>query len=205
MKYDGYKLNTIGYGQYMLLFGIIMLALGLLCRLIGLEAISCICFASGGMSIVIIFLLVAIELHQDKVLNAEAIAADEKLDAAIKKKSFALPYGGGMIWAEHLDGLYTYKEILLKKFEQDHAEMMKPSAPSAMAVSLAETKVDEEILRTIMKTYTDTDKIIRKVAFIGLDRRSRAILRKMLQSEYQKIRFAVYCTGDFEKAKEWLI
>lgn len=205
MKHYRHKLNTIGYGQYMLLFGILMLALGLICRFFGLQAISCICLIAGGMSITIMFLLVAIELHQDKILNAEAIAADSKLEAAVQKKSFALPYNGGMIWAEHLDGLYTYKDKVLKKFDEDKQHILKPSAPSAIAVALAETKVDEEILRKILEAFAHTEKRIYKVAFIGLDARNRKLLKQIVRDGYSEIKFAMHCTGDFENAKEWLI
>lgn len=205
MKDYRHKLNTIGYGNYMLTFGIVMLALGLLCKALGLTAMGFICFVAGGMSIAFMFVLLAIELHQDKALNAEAIAADAKLEAAIKKKSFALPYAGGEIWAEHLDGLYTYKDTVLKKFRQDMTEMLKPSAPSAIAVALAETKVDAEILQTILDTYMNTDKTIQKVVFVGLNRRCRQILNQIISANRDRIQFIIHDTTDFEKAKEWLM
>ncbi len=205
MKHYKHKLNTIGYGQYILLFGIVMLALGLVCKCFGLDEMGRVCFIAGGMTIAIMFLLLAIELHQDKVLNAEAIAADAKLEAAIQKKSFSMPYGGGEIWAEHLDGLYTYKEQVLKKFKEDLPKILKPSAPSAIAVALAETKVDEEILQSIMDAFINTEKSIRRVAFVGLDSGSRKRLKRIAQDRHGKIKFALHCTDDFEKAKEWLI
>lgn len=31
----------------------------------------------------------------------------------VKKKSFALPFRGGEIWFEHLDGIYQYTELVL--------------------------------------------------------------------------------------------
>ncbi len=205
MKEFRYKLNTIGYGHYMLTFGIVMLALGLLCRAFGLDAIGCICFVAGGTAIIFMLALVAIELHQDKVLNAEAIAADAKLEAAIKKKSFALPYAGGEIWTEHLDGLYTYKDTVLQKFQQDMPEMLKPSAPSAIAVALAETRVDAEILQAILDACMNADKTIRKVVFIGLNRRCRQLLNQLVSVNRDRIRFMVHYIDDFEKAKEWLM
>ena len=205
MKNYRHKLNTLGYSQRMLLFGIIALAMGVIFKCFHLDIIGWIGIISGALAIVLLFLLVAIELHQDKVLNEEAIAADAKLEAAVKKKSFALPYNGGEIWSEHLDGLYTYKEIVFRKFERDIPEMMKPSAPSAIAVALAETKVDKEILNKILDTYLNADKIIRRVAFVGLDRRSQKQLQQLLNDASPNVKFEVYCTEDFEKAKEWLV
>lgn len=35
--------------------------------------------------------------------------------AGVKKKSFILPYAGGEIWFEHLDGIYQYTEFALEK------------------------------------------------------------------------------------------
>lgn len=205
MRNYRHKLNTLGYSQRMLLFGIIALIVGLILKCFHLDIIGWIGIISGALAIVLLFLLVAIELHQDKVLNEEAIAADAKLAAAVKKKSFVLPYNGGEIWAEHLDGLYTYKEIVFRKFERDIPEMMKPSSPSTIAVALTETKVDEEILNKILDTYLNTDKIIRRVAFVGLDRRGQKQLQQLLNEASPNVKFEVYCTEDFEKAKEWLV
>ncbi len=209
MKHYRHKFNTIGYGHYVLLTGVLLIVAGLLCNGFELETVGFICMAAGGILIAVMLLIIAYELHQDRVLNEEAIAADEKLEAARKKKSFVLPYNGGEIWAEHLDGLYTYKELVLEKFNRDIKQMMKPSAPSAIAVSLTETKVDDEILKAIMHVLQsgtqNTDKMISKVAFVGLDRRSRRMLKEIVSENQDKIRFAVFCTEDFEKAKEWLI
>ena len=33
----------------------------------------------------------------------------------VKKKSFVLPYGGGEIWFEHLDGMYQFTDLVLAK------------------------------------------------------------------------------------------
>lgn len=142
-------------------------------------------------------------MKQDKILNKEAIVADEKLEAAIKKKSFSLPYGGGEIWSEHLDGLYANKDIVMKKFRADMQEMLRPSAPGAIAVAIAQTRVDKEILDTIIQTFRDTDKKINKVAFVGLDKKTCRLLDRILRTD--KTKFMVHCTDDFEKAKEWLM
>lgn len=209
MKHYRHKFNTIGYGHYVLLTGIFLIVAGLLCNGFELETVGFICMATGGLLIAVMLLIIAYELHQDRVLNEEAIAADEKLEEARKKKSFVLQYNGGEIWAEHLDGLYTYKELVLEKFKQDIPQMMKPSGPSAIAVALTETKVDDEILKAITHVLQsgeqNADKTISKVAFVGLDRKSRRLLKKIVSENQDKMKFTIFCTDDFEKAKEWLV
>ena len=209
MKNYRHKFNTIGYGHYVISFGIALLAVGFILEGVGLRKPAVICMIAGGAAIAGILLIVAYELHQDKVLNDEAIVADAKLDAAIRKKSFVLPYRGGEIWAEHLDGLYTYKEFVLEKFKRDIPQILKPSAPSAIAVALAETKIDAEILQTIVETFRNAScnqgKMIQKVAFVGLNRRTQKLLEQMIAKDKEHIRFEVFCCEDFEKAKEWLV
>ena len=46
----------------------------------------------------------------------------------VKKASFSLPYRGGEIWFEHLDGMYQYTELVLKKLRSDSAAFLAPSA-----------------------------------------------------------------------------
>ena len=42
----------------------------------------------------------------------------EKLPG-VKKKSFVLPFNGGEIWFEHLDGMYQYTEPVLEKLKKE--------------------------------------------------------------------------------------
>ncbi|HBF15977.1 MAG TPA: hypothetical protein DDW30_09940 [Clostridiales bacterium] len=37
--------------------------------------------------------------------------------SGVKKKSFILPYAGGEIWFEHLDGIYQYTELAIRFFD----------------------------------------------------------------------------------------
>lgn len=39
----------------------------------------------------------------------------------VKKKTFILPYNGGEIWFEHLDGMYQYTELVREKLKKDYA------------------------------------------------------------------------------------
>ena len=71
------------------------------------------------------------------------------------------------------------------------------------------TKVDEEILQTVLDALQGSNggaqKVISRVAFVGLDRRARKLLQQLMNKRKEQIRFLVFCTEDFEKAKEWLI
>ena len=37
----------------------------------------------------------------------------------VKKKSFILPFRGGEIWFEHLDGMYRYTDLATEKLKRD--------------------------------------------------------------------------------------
>ena len=54
-----------------------------------------------------------------------------KEPVGLQKKSFLLYYGGGEIWAEHLDGLYGYTNLAIEKFEKDYLECKRPSLPAS--------------------------------------------------------------------------
>ena len=50
----------------------------------------------------------------------------------VKKKSFILPYNGGEIWFEHLDGMYQYTELVREKLKKDSEQFLQPSKTSFM-------------------------------------------------------------------------
>ncbi|MGN0179763.1 MAG: hypothetical protein ACI4DY_10035 [Monoglobaceae bacterium] len=53
-----------------------------------------------------------------------------------EKKSFALPFRGGEIWFEHLDGMYQYTELVLGKLKNDSYTFLLPSKPSYIVYCL---------------------------------------------------------------------
>lgn len=53
-----------------------------------------------------------------------------------KKKSFVLPYNGGEIWFEHLDGIYGYEQLVLQKLAGDVPRFSRPSHPRIFALYL---------------------------------------------------------------------
>ena len=58
--------------------------------------------------------------------------------SGVKKKSFILPYAGGEIWFEHLDGIYQYTELAIQKLRADTAVFCRPSSPGYITFVLDE-------------------------------------------------------------------
>ena len=118
-----------------------------------------------------------------------------------KKKSFILPFNGGEIWCEHLDGIYGNEDLVLQKLAGDLPLFTRPSSTSCIAVAVAETVLTDNIINALVSAFTNTAKKFTRVAFIGADSYSKRLLRKKLKN----CGFAVKFIDDFEKAKEWLV
>lgn len=125
----------------------------------------------------------------------------EKYELGLNKKSFSLFYNGGEIWCEHLDSLYNEKELLKQKFNQDLVQISRPSTSSYIAVALAESDVDIEILELIINSFIMLKKTLRKVVFVGLNSKMKQYIKK----RNIDTSFIMICIDDYEKAKEWLI
>ncbi|WP_455717628.1 hypothetical protein, partial [Anaerosporobacter sp.] len=178
---------------------------GLLTHLMHLYVIRNIVLAGAGVIIATLLILVIVELHQDKVLNEQAIRCDLKFEAGIKKKSFSLHYNNGEIWCEHLDSLGDHKQNVINKFNEDLLEVKRVSAPSYIAVNLDETLVDRDILEMVLYSYRDMDRDLKKVVIIGLSRRNVRLMKKIIKESNKEIAYIATCINDFEKAKEWLL
>jgi hypothetical protein len=120
----------------------------------------------------------------------------------VKKKSFVLPFRGGEIWFEHLDGMYQYTHLVLDKLENDSKTFLLPSKPSQIGFVFDETLVTKDIVEKTVNLLCDERKVFLRVCFIGTDRKTQQMLRTALKD---KSRFAVSFINDFEKAKEWLV
>ncbi|MGN1340590.1 MAG: hypothetical protein ACI4WS_09890 [Oscillospiraceae bacterium] len=118
-----------------------------------------------------------------------------------RKKSFALPFDGGEIWFEHLDGIYGFTELVLEKLTADMPQFQRPSSSSNIGFVLNETDITEGVIEMITKSLLDTKKRFMRVAFIGADRRTAKELKKRLYGNG----FGLGFFGDFEKAKQWLV
>jgi hypothetical protein len=119
-------------------------------------------------------------------------------------KSFAIHFAGTEIWIEHLDGMYSFTDDVMRKFADDVLSIIRPSAPSLIAVNLDETVVTEELTALIAETFSNYSERIRKIVFVGLNRRSQKLFRRAFEKRADEYQFAVNYINDFEKAKEWL-
>ena len=118
-----------------------------------------------------------------------------------KKKSFILPYAGGEIWFEHLDGIYQYTELAVEKLRKDTAAFCRPSSPGYIIFVLDETSITEELISEIADALIKSGKQFMRVAFVGTDRLSCRKLKKLLYGHS----FAIKFFDGIEPAKEWIL
>lgn len=121
--------------------------------------------------------------------------------AGFRKKSFLLPYAGGEIWFEHLDGIYDNENLVLEKLTADRPLFSRPSQTSSIGFVLDETVVTETIIGAIADALLNTQKRFLRVCFIGTDRKTEKALKKALKIKP----FALAFINDFDEAKDWLI
>ncbi len=128
---------------------------------------------------------------------------DKKPDElpGVKKKSFILPYAGGEIWFEHLDGIYQYSEFVLPKLRTDTALFHRPSAPRHIAFVLDETNLTDELIEELADALVRPNKPFMRAAFVGADRLARKKLKALLRGHG----FSVEFFDGIEPAKAWLL
>ncbi|MGN0367672.1 MAG: hypothetical protein ACI4EK_02730 [Wujia sp.] len=131
----------------------------------------------------------------------KSISNPEKLPG-VKKKSFVLPFGGGEIWFEHLDGMYQYTELVLQKLKQDAKIFSLPSKPGLIGFVLDETVIEQSVLEEIVRILCEGKKQYRKIAFIGAEKKVKRYLKHALSG---RANCMIEFFEDFEKAKEWLV
>ncbi len=119
----------------------------------------------------------------------------------VRKKSFVLPFAGGEIWFEHLDGIYQYTGLATQKLRTDTAVFRRPSAPGYIAFVLDETVITEELIMEITKALIAPGKQFMRAAFVGADGHSCRKLKKLLYGHG----FAIKFFDGIEPAKEWLL
>ena len=138
-------------------------------------------------------------IKKDKPIYKTDKAPDEL--SGVRKKSFILPFAGGEIWFEHLDGIYQYTELAIQKLHADTATFRRPSAPGYIAFVLDETTITEELIGAIALALTEPGKRFMRAAFVGADGLSCKKLKKLLYGHD----FAVKFFDGIEPAKEWLL
>ena len=120
----------------------------------------------------------------------------------VKKKSFILPFAGGEIWFEHLDGMYQYTDLVLEKLRNDSYTFLLPSNPAHIGFVLNQTVITQTVVDEIVNMLCDGNKRIMRVCFIGTD----SYIKRMFCSALRgRNSFAFAFLNDFEKAKEWLV
>ncbi len=72
----------------------------------------------------------------------------EELPGA-RKKSFLLPFAGGEIWFEHLDGVDRYTELAVQKLRADAVIFRRPSSSGYIAFVLDETRITDELISEV--------------------------------------------------------
>ena len=117
-----------------------------------------------------------------------------------RKQSFALPYRGGMIWFEHLDGLGPHTELAREKLMQDRPALLSPSGPGLVCVVLNETHVDGALTDALTDALLHGDKRFLRVCLVGADFRTRRRIRRAAAGA-----FPLASLPGLEQAKEWLI
>lgn len=121
----------------------------------------------------------------------------------IVRKSFAISHHNGFIWAENLDALYDFADIVESKFLNDMKQIKRPSTPSMIAINLNETTTKENLAETIVGGLVDAGGSVRKVAFVGLRRKYISIMKQALNSHNAGFTFRFF--DDFMEAKDWLV
>ena len=119
----------------------------------------------------------------------------------VRKKSFILPFAGGEIWFEHLDGIYQYTELAVQKLRTDALMFRRPSVPGHITFVLNETIITEELIAEIANALIKPGKRFMRAAFVGADGLSCKKLKKLLLGHG----FAINFFDGIEPAKEWLL
>lgn len=135
-----------------------------------------------------------------RIVSKQIKSADD-IQAAINKKSFELNYNGGTIWCEHLDGMGDYEREVIDKFNSDLPKIMSPSVSSCMIINLDETAISEAIENRIVEGLVGGNKRLRKIAFVGVDKKHQKVFNEINDRSGAIVRF----WNDYEKAKEWVL
>lgn len=99
----------------------------------------------------------------------------------VKKASFVLPFRGGEIWFEHLDGMYQFTDLVLEKLERDGKTFLLPSKPSCIGFVMNETAVMPEITERIADVLVRSEKRFLRVGFIGAQPKTKKSLTRLLE------------------------
>lgn len=122
----------------------------------------------------------------------------------IVRESFSMAYMGGEIWFCQLDALYDKKELVMEKFHRDLEAIKRPSATGLVGINMNQTEIDRDMAVEITRCFKDLKKL-RKVVFIGINRKIKNVIKTELQLNEQETGFVYTFIDDYEKAKLWLV
>ena len=120
----------------------------------------------------------------------------------IIRKSFSVSHNNGDMWAEDLDALYDFTEIVENKFMEDLKTIRRPSSPSVIAINLNQTVITQHLATVIFEGLISAGNV-RKVAFVGIDKEGLRIMKQT--SKKYRTDFVYQYFNDFVIAKDWLI
>ena len=122
----------------------------------------------------------------------------------IIRESFSMAFMGGEIWFCQLDALYDKKELVMEKFHRDMETIKRPSATGLVGINMNQTEIDKDMAVEIVRCFIDLKKL-RKVVFIGSNRKIKNVIKEELRQEEQEVGFVYTFINDYEKAKLWLV
>lgn len=120
----------------------------------------------------------------------------------IIRDSIVLPYGGGMIWCEELDGLGRNAALVREKFDREMAIAARPSSPGWIALHLEGTHVDAAMAAHMAQTLASMGSAVQRVAVIGPKGLAKMRVKRAFTDANG--RFALAFFTDYEEGKRWL-
>lgn len=93
------------------------------------------------------------------------------------------------------------KRFVFLKFDNDLKTIKRPSSSSYLAVIVDETDVDREMIDYLINSFVSLDKLLKKIAFVGLDNK----WNKYINKKNKETNILMKGISDLEEAKFWLI
>ncbi len=125
-----------------------------------------------------------------------------KREDLIVRKSFSASHNNGELWAENLDALYDFEDVVEHKFLEDMKTVKRPSTPSIIAMNLNQTKITKHLATIIIEGLVDAGSSVRKVAFVGLEKEYVQLMKQVIKTH--NVCFVYHFFDDFMIAKDWL-
>ena len=93
-----------------------------------------------------------------------------------------MPFRGGEIWFEHLDGMYQFTDLVLAKLARDEKSFLRPSGPADIGFVLNETTVTSEVIGRIADALCRGGKRFRRASFVGASPATKNALTRLFEA-----------------------